>query len=177
VAILAAMGVEVREATARDAPALAVLRYEFRASIGTITEAREAFLPRCTEWMAARLAAGASWRCWVVEEAGAIRGHLWLQVVEKVPNPVVEQERHAYITNVYVEPGSRGAGAGRRLMEAAMGWCRDNGIDSAFLWPTEQSRSLYRRFGFREPDDMMEAIVNAGRDLNGQASGGHFTGS
>lgn len=162
------MGYNAREATASDAGALAVMRYVFRASIGEVTEGRDAFVARCSDWMAERLREGGAWRCWVVEDGGGIRGHLWLQVIEKVPNPVVELERHGYITNVYVESGSRGAGAGAMLLEAAMGWCTENGIDSAFLWPTERSRALYRRFGFAEPQDLMEAVVNPGRDLDGK---------
>lgn len=160
------MGVRTREATGSDAPALAEMRYEFRASIGQVTEGREAFVARCSEWMGERLREASAWRCWVVEDDGGIRGHLWLQLIEKVPNPVVELERHAYITNVYVEPGSRGSGAGAMLLDMAMEWCREHEVDSAFLWPTEQSRSLYRRFAFQEPRDMMEAVVNPGRDLD-----------
>jgi len=163
------MSISIREATEADAPALASLRYEFRAGIGNAVESRDEFVARCSEWMVERLGEGSAWRCWVVEGAdGSIQGHLWLQVVEKVPNPVAELERHGYITNVYVDPGARGSGAGTALMEAAMAWCRENRTDSAFLWPTERSRSLYARFGFEVPGDMMEATGTPGRDLDGR---------
>lgn len=159
----------VRVATSDDAPALARLRYEFRATLGEATEDEAAFLARCTAWMAERLAAEGAWHCWVCEDGGGLAGNLWLQRIEKVPNPVPELEAHAYITNVYVQPRARGAGAGEALLRAALAWCREHGIDSAILWPTPRSRSLYARHGFAVRDDLMEAIINPGRDLHGTA--------
>jgi GNAT superfamily N-acetyltransferase len=168
VPILGGVAVEIREAGEDDAPVLAGLRYAFRSSIGTVVEPREEFVARCAAWMTERLVAGSAWRCWVGEDGGAVVGHLWLQVVEKVPNPVPEMEHHAYITNVYVGPDARGRGVGEALVGAAMEWCRENRVDSAILWPTERSRPLYARFGFGVPEDMMEAIVDDGRDLKGK---------
>lgn len=93
-------------------------------------------------------------------------GHLWLSLIEKIPNPAPELERHAYITNVYVRPEGRGGGAGRELMEAALVFCREQQVDSVILWPTARSRTLYARHGFVAPEDMMEAVLDDGRDLN-----------
>lgn len=129
-------------------------------------ESREVFIARAEEWMARRLEADVAWKCWVAEAGRVVAGHLWLQLVEKVPNPGPELENIAYITNVYVQPEARGSGAGRMLVEAAMEFCRENGVDSAILWPTERSRTLYARHGFREPDDMLEAVLDSGRGLH-----------
>ncbi|MGI8925907.1 MAG: GNAT family N-acetyltransferase [Tepidiformaceae bacterium] len=137
--------------------------------MGEPDEDQDAFVGRCTEWMAARLGGTSPWRCWVTEASGAIAGHLWLQLIEKVPNPVPELESHAYITNVYVRPGSRGSGAGRALMEAALAWCRDQCVDSVVLWPTARSRTLYARHGFAVRDDIMETVLDDGRAVARQA--------
>lgn len=155
----------VRPATSADAPVLAELRYEFRSGLARVAEPKSAFVARCTAWMGQHLAQAGGWRCWVWEggERGAggegggrVDGHLWLQVIEKVPNPVAEPERHAYITNLYVRPAARG-GAGSRLLETALGWCRDNDIDCVILWPTPESRSLYLRHGFAEDHGILAA--------------------
>ncbi len=45
----------IRQATLADVPALAALRYEFRAALATPREARESFVGRCAEWMDQRL--------------------------------------------------------------------------------------------------------------------------
>lgn len=159
--------VRIRRATAADAEELARMRYAFRTAMAAHEEDEAAFVTRCALWMTERLEPIGAWRCWVAEDgAGAIRGHLWLQLIEKVPNPGPELESHAYITNVFVDPESRGAGAGRLLMVAALAFCREQGVDSVILWPTERSRTLYARHGFVEPDDMMELVMDGGRDLH-----------
>lgn len=156
----------IRLATPADAERLASLRYDFRASMNEASEEREAFVARCSSWMMERLRPGTSWRCWAAEDSRVIVGHLWLQLIEKVPNPAPELEQHAYITNVYVDPSDRGNGIGRQLMEAALQFCREQGVDSVVLWPTEKSRTLYARHGFQFAQDMMEAVLDPGRDLH-----------
>ncbi len=146
----------LRRARPDDAAALAALRWEFRSALARPNEPRAAFVRRCARWMRPRLGRTASWRVWVLEDAGRLVGHLWLAVIEKVPNPVPEPERHGYVTNVYVRPPYRGAGLGRRLMEAVTSWCAANAIDSVVLWPTKASRGLYRRHGFGTPPSLLE---------------------
>ncbi len=146
--------IAIREAGARDAAALAVFRFDFRAGIGDANERREAFIARCAAWMAAQLAGG-PWRAWVAESDDAIVGQLWLQVVPKLPNPVGEREHHAYISNLFVAPGSRG-GVGTRLLETALAWADAHEVDRVVLWPTPRSRPLYQRYGFTANGDVME---------------------
>lgn len=160
------MALHVRAATPDDASALTQLRYEFRSATGAPSEAEEVFLARCEAWMAPRLAPGSPWRCWVLEDDGKLAGNLWLQIIEKIPNPAPELEAHAYITNVYVRPVARGSGGGEMLLAAAMDWCRANAIDSVILWPTMRSRSLYARAGFAVRDDIVEAVLHPGRALD-----------
>ena len=106
--------------------------------------------------MRGRLSPGSGWLAWIAEERGRILGHLWLATIEKVPNPVAEAERHAYVTNVYVRPENRGARLGERLMAAAVSWCESHDVASAILWPTRKSRSLYARHGFGAATGLME---------------------
>ena len=136
----------IRPATEADAPRLAELRYEFRAPRAPNTESREAFVNRCTEWMRRRLA-NDTWRCWVALNGDTVVGHVWLQLIEKIPNPIAEAEWHGYITNMYVREKERG-GVGGALMDAVLAWCRTREIDYVILWPTERSRPLYARKGF-----------------------------
>jgi GNAT superfamily N-acetyltransferase len=154
----------IRPATAADAPALAALRYAFRAALNAPAESEAAFVARCSPWMVTRLAPGSAWRCWLAECDGAAVGQLWLQLIEKIPNPGPELEHHAYITNVYVDPAARG-GVGYQLMTAALSFCREQRVDSVILWPTDRSRSLYARHGFALPTDMMEVVLDSNRHL------------
>jgi GNAT superfamily N-acetyltransferase len=67
---------------------------------------------------------------------------------------------------VFVDPEARGQGAGEQLMAVAVSSCRDEGVDSIVLWPTERSRTLYARHGFEMPDDMMELVLDSGRQVH-----------
>ena len=145
---------EIRIAARDDAPTLARLRFQFRSELGALVETEEEFVERCTRWMEDRLATDFPWRCWVAEGPDGIVGNLWLQVREKLPNPVEEPELHAYITNMYVLLEVRNAGVGALLLEAALEGCRSSSIDAVFLWPSDRSRSFYRRYGFSVRDDL-----------------------
>lgn len=160
----------IRLASPADAPALARLRYDFRADLGTVVEPEDAFLARCTAWMSARLAAGGGWRCWVAEDGGRLVGTLWLQLFEKIPNPVAEAERHGYISSVYVEPALRGAGLGSLLLDTCIRACTADGVDALILWPSARSRGLYQRHGFAVGDDLFERRLGPPHQRAGAAA-------
>jgi GNAT superfamily N-acetyltransferase len=101
------------------------------------------------------LTAGNRWRAWVAVADGAIVGQAWLQTIEKMPNPIEERERHAYISNVFVQPAFRG-GVGTRLLDAALAWTAGRNYDRAILWPSARSVTLYARRGFKRDADVME---------------------
>lgn len=146
----------VRQARPEDAGKLAGLRWEFRSGIARAEEGREEFVERCFRWMRERLGdPEPRWRCWVAEHDGHIIGHVWLGFIEKLPNPADEPERHGYISNVFVREELRGQGLGERLLRAALEAARAADVDRVILWPTERSRTLYRRHGFAEPTDVL----------------------
>lgn len=151
------MSEAVRPARPDDAEGLARLRYAFRAAEDPAVEAKTEFLERCEPWMRRRLEASEDrWRCWVAEPDGGLRGHAWLHLFPKIPNPADEAEAHAYLTNMYVQPEYRGLGLGTALLDAVLTWCRGRELDSVILWPTEDSRPLYRRAGFAPTDGLFE---------------------
>jgi GNAT superfamily N-acetyltransferase len=150
---------EVRSAKPSDAPALAKLRYALRATTGVVTEPEVDFLKRCADWMKEHLKAGGFWQCWVAEREHKLIGCLWLQLVEKIPNPRSEPEYHAYLTNFYVDEFARGKGIGSRLLSTAIAWCETREVHAVILWPTARSRSLYERRGFAVRDDLMELLI------------------
>ena len=150
--------VTIRAAQIDDATALAELRYALRASTGVATEPQTEFLNRCCEWINEHLMPGTLWHCWVAVADQELLGCIWLQLVEKIPNPRAECEHHAYITSFFVRESARGRGVGTRLLTTALGWCREQDVDQIILWPTERSRSLYQRHGFTVPTNVLQRI-------------------
>ena len=145
---------EIRRATLDDVAALAELRWEFRAGRQPPVEAHEAFVARCNAWMRRELDRSA-WRAWVAVSDGRIVGQVWVDLIGKVPNPVGERERHAYLSNLYVQPAARG-GVGTLLLDAVLSWARANQIDRVVLWPSQRSVTLYLRHQFTRDGDVME---------------------
>jgi ribosomal protein S18 acetylase RimI-like enzyme len=153
---------EIRAAVPGDADRLAQLRWEFRVARAAVQEDHDAFLRRCADWMRRELHSQAVWRAWIVTAGEEIVGQLWLQTIDKIPNPVAERERHAYVSNVYVQPEHRG-GAGSRMLEAALAWARAEQIDRVILWPSARSVTLYQRHGFTHHGDVMELALGPSR--------------
>jgi putative acetyltransferase len=74
-------------------------------------------------------------------------GHV---TIERDRHPVT---RHVSSLAIAVAAEERGRGIGRRLMEAALGWAKDVGIEKVVLsvYPhNEAAIALYRSFGFVE---------------------------
>ena len=154
--------IDVRAATPDDAPALAELRWEFRVARAPASETHDAFVARCEQWMRRELAGGEQWRAWVAVADGRIVGQAWVQTIAKMPNPVDERERHAYVSNMFVQPAYRG-GTGSRLLETALAWSRANAFDRVILWPSARSVRLYERHGFTHNGDVMELALGSRR--------------
>ncbi len=148
----------IRLAKPTDAPALAQLRYAFRSLTDQDVEPQSEFVQRCLTWMTDRLQRP-NWQCWVAEQQDEIIGVLWLQLIEKIPNPTSEPELHAYITNVFVNESSRGQGIGSRLLTEALTFCKDQSVHVVILWPSEKSRTLYERHGFAVRSDLFELVL------------------
>ena len=146
--------VTIRLATPDDAAMLAKLRFDLRASLHELREDEAAFVERCASWMRERLRPERverddRWRCWIAERDGAMVGSVWVQLIEKIPNPIAALESYVYLTNFY----------GSHLLEAAVSWSRSNNAERVLLWPTERSKTLYERHGFLPADDFMELML------------------
>jgi GNAT superfamily N-acetyltransferase len=58
------------------------------------------------------------------------------------------------ILNVYTAQQFRRLGLARRLMEAAMQWCREHGVDTVILHASPAARRLYESMGFAATNEM-----------------------
>jgi GNAT superfamily N-acetyltransferase len=157
---VSASAVLIRPADARDAAELARLRWEFRVELDPPVEEQSGFVTRCTGWMRKEFEAKKAWRCWVAATGTKLVGTIWLQLIEKLPNPVGHLDYHGYVSSVYVVPAHRNDGIGSALLRACLAQCDERGVDAVFLWPTARSRPLYQRHGFVVRNDLLERRNN-----------------
>lgn len=77
------------------------------------------------------------------DDAGVVRGVAAFQLIAEV----------ADLNRVVVDPGHRGRGMGRALLEAGLEWAASNGAERMLLeveWANEPALALYRGMGFVE---------------------------
>ncbi len=143
-----------------DARTLAELRYEFRSALKPALESAAEFIARCEAWMAERLGGDGGWRAWLAvgDEGGGPLGTVWLQRLEKLPNPVGEGEAIGYISSFYVKAEVRNGGIGTQLLRTAIAAAEECGCEYIILWPTPQSRGLYERHGFAVRDSVLVRV-------------------
>lgn len=153
--------VEVRIASESDAVILARLRYELRSSLREVVENEVTFVERCTTWMKQRLSSGGDWKCWIAEWNQIPIGSVWVQLIEKIPNPMAEPECYVYLTNFYVREEYRGHGVGAKLLSTALAWSNSKSAETVILWPTERSEPFYLRHGFSTADDLMQLAIKS----------------
>ena len=147
--------VEIRLAAESDAAMLARLRYDLRAALRETNETETDFIERCTAWMQQRLRGSESWQCWIAESDAKPVGSIWAQLVEKIPNPIAESEFYVYVTNFYVREEYRGRGIGSQLLTTVSEWAKSNDAHSIILWPTDRSKPLYLRHGYKPGQNIM----------------------
>jgi len=85
---------------------------------------------------------------WVAETTTCV-GVISLLLWARVPRPFDDGRRDGYIINMYVEPGQRGRGLGRRLLDECLASREEFGIGRFYLHATDEGRPLYESSGFR----------------------------
>lgn len=154
-----------------DVPELARLRWELYAEQdGDPTEAFDAYVERFSRFAKSALTSK-DWRAWVARKDDGLVGAMWLHTVHRVPVPGRRAGPIGYLTNVYIAPEHRNAGLGARMLERAKAWCGEEGVSLVIVWPTEPSRSFYRRGGFDRPDEPLVLDVEPDGPLERSTGG------
>jgi GNAT superfamily N-acetyltransferase len=140
---------EFRLATPDDVPALAAMRWDFRAEGGEVPiESPTAFAARYAAFVRAGLAAG-QWAYWVAEDTpGTLVAHMAIGVIRSVPRPGRQSDQWGYLTDCYTRPAYRGRGVGAALLARVQAWAVGQDLELLLVSPSEASRAFYARAGF-----------------------------
>ncbi len=149
----------LREGRPGDGPLIVEQRRGMFVDMGYPGDARMAGMSqRFLPWVEERLATGV-YRAWFVEteEGEPVAGAgLWFKEVQ--PGLRSEYAFVPYVLNVYCRPDHRKRGLARRLMEAIVAACREEGMAVIELHASDDGRPLYERMGF-EPTNEMRLVL------------------
>jgi len=156
------LSIEIRLATLDDAATLTAHRRGMFRDMGYRDDAAlnamaEKFLP----WLKARMRAGEYLAWLATAEDGRVAAGAGLWLMDWPPH-MIGSGRRGNILNVYTHPDFRRRGLARRVTEAAMLWCGQNGIDCVILHASKEGRPLYQALGF-EPTNEMRILLNRQR--------------
>lgn len=145
----------IRPATPADAGTLVAHRRAMFFEMGyRDAAALDAMTAAFRPWLLPRLETG-EYLAWVaVDSDAAIVAGLGLWLMDWPPHMIGPGARRGNILNVYTEGPHRRQGIARRLMEAALAWCRGNGIRAVILHYSDDGRALYEKLGFRPTNEM-----------------------
>jgi GNAT superfamily N-acetyltransferase len=102
---------------------------------------------------------GAKGKIWLAERDGRLVGCTAI---------VLREDGRGQLRWVLVAPSERGAGLGKRLVNDALAFCREQGCTSVFLETTDglrESQTLYERLGFAITSDSVAELWDGPRPL------------
>jgi GNAT superfamily N-acetyltransferase len=99
-----------------------------------------------------------STRVWVIEDGGKIAASGALKFTDWLPRPDGQRRGLVYVHSVYTVPEYRRQGLARRLLNAMIDYCRDNGWPRLTLHASDMGRGLYEDLGF-EPTNEMRLVL------------------
>jgi len=102
---------------------------------------------------------GARGRIWLAERGGELIGCTAI---------VLREDQRCQLRWVLVDHAARGMGLGKRLVNEALAYSRDNGGEAIFLLTTDglpESQTLYESLGFREVSNEPEPLWDGVRPL------------
>ncbi|MCC6930105.1 MAG: GNAT family N-acetyltransferase [Gemmatimonadaceae bacterium] len=137
-----------RLASPADLPALAQMRWDFRAEAGEAPrESFDSFRARYTRLVDEEIRAGRL-AYWIAEQDDEIVAHIAVFRILGIPRPMRTSDQWGYVTDCYTRPAARGMGAGSALLQRVQAWARELDFELLLVAPGDLAEFFYRRAGF-----------------------------
>lgn len=144
----------IRHATVDDIPTIVSHRRRMFAEMGYgVAEALDAMDEAGPGWLRKHIEAG-TYIGFLMVGDDAVVGGAGLYLIDWPPNYMSSKPYRPFVYNVYVEQDFRSQGIARRLMEAIIQYCRDEGYDDVSLHSSVAGRPLYESMGFKPTNEM-----------------------
>jgi len=149
-----AAGWRIRPATVADIETILHHRRSMFADMGDGSEAElDAMVTSARPFVEAALEGG-SYRGWLIEVGGHVVAGGGVALVAYQPTPRDSVPHRAYVLNMYTEPAYRRTGMAKRVLEAIILWCREQGLKAVLLHASDAGRPLYQQMGFEPTNEM-----------------------
>ena len=151
--------IEIRPVQRQDLAVICKHRRSMFGEMGWSTAKLDAAMATFAEWLAPRLDDD-SYYGFLAEEQGADVGGIGLMALEFPPHPIhPESSQRGYILNLFVDPGCRGKGVAKRLMQAGEAEFKKRGIHYAVLHASRMGRPVYERMGWVISPEMAKVLA------------------
>jgi GNAT superfamily N-acetyltransferase len=148
-------GFTIRRASTDDVITLVEHRREMFCDMGYGDDAAlDSMAGKFKPWLLRHLNSGeyVAWLAVASDASIAAGAGLWQ--MDWPPHMIGNAARRGNILNVYTVEKFRRRGLARQLMEAAIQWCRENGVDIVILHASPEGRALYESMGFAPSNEM-----------------------
>ena len=148
------MEYRIRKAEQRDIPIIVDFRMKmFHSFLGdTFDLAKTGEFERrhLAEWLET-----GQFAAWVAEDdTGQVIAGAAASFYVLPPKPWNLNGRHTFISSMYTEPEYRKKGIGGRLLQAALDFAQEQGVETVTLHASKAAHSLYASFGFKDTNEM-----------------------
>lgn len=147
--------VRIREAVIEDIPHILRHRRSMFWDMGNHDEGAHAQMILSSETFLREAIPRGAYRGWLAETSDdRVVAGAGVAILAWPGSPDDPAPRRAWVQNVYTEPEYRRFGLARKLVAAAVEWCRQNGFVNVSLHASSFGRPLYEELGFRPTNEM-----------------------
>ena len=145
----------VRLATLDDVATIVYQRHAMFAEMGDGTpESLDQMDVGFGPWLVEKISAGEYLGWFALDENGRPVAGVGLWAQPWPVGPVDQTGKRVYLMNVYTEPGYRGRGLARGLVQLSLDWARERGVKTVVLHASDAGRPIYESLGFRYWNEM-----------------------
>ena len=102
---------------------------------------------------------GGSCKAWVIKNGNRLVASGAISIVSFVPVPNDTNHNIAYLHSMYTEKDFRGRKYAQQIIERAIQYCKENGINRVILNASDAGKPIYEKLGFVSLPETMRLFI------------------